>query len=169
MPGYRSSLDQLAKGLADTVNATLAAGVDRNGNPGAPLFTYSGHVAATLSAAPLTAAQLAAALPGAPGGNGGALALSALETTPSINGLSFAGFYGSLVADIGRDVADASDNSAVQKQLLAQARSQRSESSGVSLDEEAIRLVEYQRAYQAAAKIAAVLDQLTLTTLNMIP
>ena len=35
-------------------------------------------------------------------------------------------------------------------------------------DEEAIRLVEYQRAYQAAAKMVSVLDQLSETTINMI-
>ena len=56
----------------------------------------------------------------------------------------------------------------MQKQLLAQARAQRSESSGVSLDEEAIRLVEYQRAYQATAKLVSVLDQLSQVTIDMI-
>jgi flagellar hook-associated protein 1 FlgK len=76
------------------------------------------------------------------------LALAGLETTPTVNGLSFAGFYGSLAAQVGRDTSNAIEKQGVQKQLLAQARAQRSESSGVSLDEEAIRLVEYQRAYQ---------------------
>ena len=104
-----------------------------------------------------------------PGGNGNALALAGLETAPTVNGLTFAGAYGALVAAVGRDSADATDNRALRQQLLAQARSQRSESSGVSLDEEAIRLVEYQRAYQAMAKLVTALDQMTETTLNLIP
>ena len=95
--------------------------------------------------------------------------IAGLETAPTINGLTFAGFYGKLAAGIGRDVSDAVDNRTVQKQLLAQARALRSESSGVSLDEEAIRLVEYQRAYQATAKMITALDELTRTTINMIP
>src|SRR5947199_9524816 len=133
-----------------------------------PALHYSPtpNIAATLAAAPLTTTELAAALPSAPGGNGNALALAGLETAPTINGLTFAGFYGKLAAGIGRDVSDAVDNRTVQKQLLAQARALRSESSGVSLDEEAIRLVEYQRAYQATAKLVAALDELTRTTIN---
>jgi len=52
--------------------------------------------------------------------------------------------------------------------LLAQAREQRAASSGVSLDEEAVRLVEYQRAYEATAKLVSVLDQLSQETIDMI-
>jgi flagellar hook-associated protein 1 len=170
LPGYQSSLDQLAQGLADTLNTTLAAGVDINGNPGAPLFTYTPpNIAATLAFTGLSTAQVAAATAAAPGGNGNALALAGLETAPTVNGLTFSGFYGKLSAGIGRDVADATDNQDLRKQLLAQARAQRSESAGVSLDEEAIRLVEYQRAYQATAKMVTALDELTRITLNMIP
>jgi flagellar hook-associated protein 1 FlgK len=65
-------------------------------------------------------------------------------------------------------VADAKDNQSVQKQLLTQAETQRSDSQGVSLDEEAIRLVQYQRAYQAAARLVSVLDNLSEITVNMI-
>jgi flagellar hook-associated protein 1 FlgK len=169
LPSYQNGLDQLARGIADAVNAALGSGVDINGAPGAPLFTYQPpNIAATLATTGITTAQLAAATPAAPGGNGNALILSGLETKPTINGLTFAGFYGNLAAVVGRDVADASDNRSVQQQLLAQARSQRSESQGVSLDEEAVRLIEYQRAYQATAKMVTVLQQLTETTINMI-
>lgn len=169
LPSYRNGLDQLAQGIADSVNAALAAGLDSNGNPGAPLFTYQPpNIAGSLATTGITRAELAAASAGAPGGNGNALALSALETTLTINGLTFAGFYGSVAAGVGRDVRDAADNRDVQLQLLAQARSQRSESQGVSLDEEAIRLVEFQRAYQATARLVTVLDELSELTINMI-
>jgi flagellar hook-associated protein 1 FlgK len=169
LPRYQTGLDQLAQGVADAVNAALAGGVDAAGNPGAALFTYQlPNAAATLSFSGILPSRLAAAVPGAPGGNGNALALAALESAPSVAGLSFAGFYGALAAGAGRDVAEARDSRALQTQLAAQARAQRSESSGVSLDEEAIRLVEYQRAYQAAAKMVSVLDELTEAALNMI-
>jgi flagellar hook-associated protein 1 FlgK len=169
LPRYQAGLDQLAQGVADAVNAALAGGVDAAGNPGAALFTYQPpNAAATLSFSGIAPSQLAAAVPGAPGGNGNALALAALEAAASVAGLSFAGFYGALAAGAGRDVAEARDSRAFQTQLAAQARAQRSEVSGVSLDREAIRLVEYQRAYQAAAKMVSVLDELTEAALNMI-
>jgi flagellar hook-associated protein 1 FlgK len=169
LPGYQDGLNQLAQGIADSVNGVLASGVDANGIQGAPLFTYTPpNAAATLASTGLTTGQLAAATSAAPGGNGNALALSGLETSLSVNGLTFAGFYGNIAAGVGRNVADAQDNQSVQKQLLAQARSQRSESSGVSLDEEAVKLVEYQRAYEATAKLVSILDQLSQTTIDMI-
>jgi flagellar hook-associated protein 1 len=169
LPRYQAGLDQLAQGVADAVNTALAAGVDTAGNPGAALFTYQlPNAAATLSFTGIGAAQLAAASPAAPGGNANALALAALQVAPAINGLTLAGFYGTLAAGAGRDVAEARDSRDLQTQLVAQARAQRSELSGVSLDEEAIRLVEYQRAYQAAAKMVSVLDELTQVALNMI-
>jgi len=170
LPSYRNGLDQLAQGIADTVNGALAAGVDASGAPGAALFTYTaGNAAASLAFTGITTAQVAAAAPGAPGGNGNALALSALGTSPVLNGLTFAGFYGSLSSQVGSDVASAGDNQTAQQQLLAQARAQRTASSGVSLDEEAVRLVEFQTAYQATAKLVTVLDQLSQTTIAMIP
>jgi flagellar hook-associated protein 1 FlgK len=70
---------------------------------------------------------------------------------------------------VGSDVASATDNQTAQQQLLAQARAQRTASSGVSLDEEAVRLVEFQTAYQATAKLVTVLDQLSQATIAMIP
>ncbi|PJB96553.1 MAG: hypothetical protein CO080_02675, partial [Nitrospirae bacterium CG_4_9_14_0_8_um_filter_70_14] len=39
--------------------------------------------------------------------------------------------------------------------------------SGVSIDEEAANLVEFQRSYQAAAKVIATADQMLETLLNM--
>jgi flagellar hook-associated protein 1 len=170
IPSYQNGLNQLAQGIADSVNTALVAGVDSNGNAGAPLFTYnsSADAASSLVVTGIAPGELAAALPAAAGGNGNALALSALGNSPILNGFSFTTFYGNLSATVGRDVANAKDSQSVQTQLLAQARAQRTSLSGVSLDEEAVRLVEFQRAYQATAKLVSVLDQLSQTTIDMI-
>ena len=171
IPSYQNGLNQLAQGIADSVNTALAAGVDTNGNAGAPLFSYnaSTDAASSIAVTGITPPELAAASAGAGGGNGNALALSALGNSPALNGFTFTTFYGNLSATVGRDVANAKDSQAVQTQLLAQARSHRTSISGVSLDEEAVRLVEFQRAYEATAKMVTVLDQLSLDTINMIP
>src|SRR5207247_1921407 len=135
LPAYLDGLNQLAQSIADSVNGVSSAGVDANGNPGAAVFNYdSPNVAATLAFTGIGAAELAAATSASPGGNGNALALSALETSAALNGLTFSRFYGKLSAGVGRDVADAQDNRDLQKQLLAQAREQRAAASGISLD-----------------------------------
>jgi flagellar hook-associated protein 1 FlgK len=169
LPGYLTGLDQLAQGIPNQVNGQLAAGVDAFGNPGAPLFSFSiPGAAATLSFTGIGPGELAAAQAGAAAGNGNALALAGLETGAVLNGLTFARFYGSLAAGVGRDVADSRDNLDFQRQLVAQARAHRADTSGVSLDQEAIRLVEYQRAYEATAKLVAILDQMSQETIDML-
>ena len=171
IPSYQNSLNQLAQGIADSVNNTLAAGVDTSGNAGAPLFTYNSPIdaASSLAVTSIAPGELAAASVGAPGGNGNALALWALGNSPLLNGFTFTTFYGNLAATVGRDVSNATDSQSVQSQLLAQAKANRTSLSGVSLDEEAVRLVEFQRAYEATAKLVNVLDQLSQDTINIIP
>ena len=52
--------------------------------------------------------------------------------------------------------------------LLTQAKQLREQYQGVSLDEEATILMQFQRAYQANSKFLTVLDQLTETTINIL-
>src|SRR5205085_11016955 len=75
IPAYFAQLNTLAQSLADTVNGTLAQGIDRNGAaPLVNLFTYNqaADAATTIRVSNLTTDQIAAALPGAAGGNGNA-------------------------------------------------------------------------------------------------
>ena len=50
------------------------------------------------------------------------------------------------------------------RQILAEL-----EKSGVSLDAEAVKLLQYQRAYDATAKLISILDQVTQSTLAILP
>ena len=52
--------------------------------------------------------------------------------------------------------------------MLSQARALREQSSGVSLDDEAVHVLEFQRSYQAAAKMMGVVDELTQTVIGLI-
>jgi flagellar hook-associated protein 1 FlgK len=56
----------------------------------------------------------------------------------------------------------------VQAGVLEQARSIRTRLSGVSLDEEAISLMEFQRAYEATARMTTVLNEMTETIVNLL-
>jgi flagellar hook-associated protein 1 FlgK len=105
--------------------------------------------------------------------NGIPLRLATLATPQNaadeINGFSYAEFYGNIAAQIGRESGDAQNQLTVQQQVVAQARNLRSQASGVSLDAEAAKMIEFQRAYGAAARMVNVLDQLTQDTINMLP
>jgi flagellar hook-associated protein 1 FlgK len=169
IPSLQSSLDLLAQSVAVQINATLNAGLDANGNPGQSLFTYdSAGASLSLASTGLMPADLAAASAGAPGGNGNALALAALGGARGTDGYTFTEYYGNLAASAGRDRQTAEDGQHLHGQLLAQARAVRQDVSGVSLDEEATRLIEFQRAYQASARMVTVLDSLTETVIGLI-
>jgi flagellar hook-associated protein 1 FlgK len=109
----------------------------------------------------ITPYQIAAADTTAFSGNGNALDLAALADAPLMNGLTYTKFYGQLGARVGRALSTARDDQQTQSLLLAQSKTLREELSGVNLDEEAANLIQYQRAYQAAAQMITVLNDLT--------
>jgi flagellar hook-associated protein 1 FlgK len=150
----------------------LDNGIDENGAaPASNLFTYNASIgaAATMGVNPLTPDQIAAALPGSPGGNGNALALAALGNAPNLGNETFEQYYGNLSGQVGNDLSTATNNQTTQQSLLNQVQTLRQQTSGVSLDEEAANLIAFQRAYQADAKMVTVLDSLTETLMNILP
>ncbi|HWC00853.1 MAG TPA: flagellar hook-associated protein FlgK [Bryobacteraceae bacterium] len=168
-------LNRLAQGVADQINQILTSGLVTDGPPpvaGIPLFQYdAANPARTLSVnSDITADQLAAIDAGPPySSNGTARKLAnAVTETGQIDGTSLAGFYGNLSARAGREVNSAQQGRDDGQQMVAQARSQRDQLSGVSLDEEAMYLMEFQRAYQATAKMVTVLDDMLETTINLV-
>jgi flagellar hook-associated protein 1 FlgK len=171
LPAYLSDLNTLARSLADQVNATLENGIDQNGAaPALDLFHYDAGMGAALTLAvnPLTTDQIAAALPGASGGNGNAVNLAALADARVTDGYTFAQFYGNLGGHVGNDLDSAKNSGASKQALLSQAQALREQVSGVSLDEEAEHLMQYQRSYQAISKMLGVLNSLTDTLMNLI-
>lgn len=173
LPGYKSSLNALAQTFADTVNNALSQGVDQNGNsPTNNLFTYNtaSDAAYTLAVTPgFTPSQIAAALPSAPGGNGNALAVAQLATTSAVNGFTFTQAFGNLGQQVGTDVSNATNTQSEQQNLVTQAQAQRATVSGVSLDAEAAKLLQFQQSYQAVAKVVATLNTLTDSLMAMMP
>ena len=174
-------LNVMAKQFADRINQLLTSGNITDGPPaeaGLPLFTYdttdATAVAGSIVVNPdLTAVQLAAITTGPPAvSNGVPLALSAmvnpLQDADKVSGLSFSQYFGQLAARVGSLLNDGQNSLDVQQSLLSQAKDLRQQYQGVSLDEEATILMQFQRAYQAASKFLSVLDQLTETTINIL-
>ena len=178
----QGDLNAMAQQLADRVNQLLTAGNISGGppsQPGVPLFSYNAadptSVGATLQVAPgMTADQLAAIDPGPPEvSNGTALALCALASPQSaadeIDGSSYNEYFGALAARAGRALDNANDQLSVEQSAVAQVKNLQQQTSGVSLDEEATEMIQFQRAYEANARLLTVLDQLTEDTINILP
>jgi flagellar hook-associated protein 1 FlgK len=172
IPGYISQLNTLSRNIADTINSTLTSGVDQNGNPGVAMFSYNPiSPAQTLSVSMTDSSTIAAATAADPGGNDNAVTLSTLDTKPQtgLGGFTFTSYYGNLASLVGTDSSKAQSDQTTNQQVLTQSQTLRSNLSGVSLDQEATELVEYQQAFDATSKLVNAIDQMMQTLINMYP
>jgi flagellar hook-associated protein 1 FlgK len=178
--GQAGALNTLAKSLADTVNNVLEQGSTTTTPPfqaGAALFTYTpgqpAGVAASLAVNPaITPGQLAAVQTGPPlVSNGIALQLAALNNTPeaALNGQSFTDYFATLVSQVGSAASNASTSLTAQQQVLTNAQTLQQHLEGVSVNEEAVRLVQLQSSYDAASKVVTIVNQLLQDALNILP
>jgi flagellar hook-associated protein 1 FlgK len=169
IPGYIQELDQQAFTLASAVNAAHTAGVDLDGNAGQPFFTFSTPpqgVAGAAAALNVNAAiqantrLIAAAGSAQPGDNQAARALAAVRDARLMNNgtATAVDAWGQFVARVGRDVQGATAEHELRTQIVGQVESLRDQVSGVSLDEEALSMMKFQRAYEASAKLFRAAD-----------
>ncbi len=169
------SLNQFAAALADSVNQTLQSGTvssTAGAASGVALFTYNpANAAASLAVDPsVTGAQLAPVdASGVANGNANALAALAGTASTALGGVSLTQFIGQMAADMGNENQTATNNQTTQQQVVAQATTLRDQASGVSLDEEAVNVLQFQRAYQASAQVLTVLNTLADSLLSMMP
>jgi flagellar hook-associated protein 1 FlgK len=166
------SLNRLAKQVADRVNTILAAGYPHV-DPPYNLFVYGSSsiaIAHSVSVNPtLLPALMQATDPTAPPINDTPLKLADLTTwrDPALEGLTFTAYFGKLSASAGRLVAEANEERDSRQLLATQARTVRDDISGISLDEEAVRMMEFQRAYEATSRVVSALDEMSRIAVNL--
>jgi flagellar hook-associated protein 1 FlgK len=171
LPQVSSALDALAYSIGTAVNTQNQAGLDANGNPGAAIFALPASASgAALSIAVTTAdpnAVATAAVGEGVSGDSNATALVALGNAALVSGQTAAQYYASLLTQVGSKVAQVADENTTQQSSLTQLTTQQSAQSSVSLDQEAANLTQYERSYDAAAKIFTIVDELMATALNL--
>ena len=155
----RAALDTMATQFAAQLNAAHQAGTDANGNPGQPLFT--GATAATLTVAPLTPDQVAAA--DATGSNGNMLALGAMRGANDPESR-----WSGHLASQAQTVASARAQDAAAATRADASAAARDSVSEVDLDKEAAELLRFQQAYAAAARTIQVARETMQTLLSSI-
>lgn len=173
VPGVRAKLDQLANALVTEFNGIHAGGFTLNGTTGVNFFASTGTTAGSiqLSAQVLASSDNIAASANGAGGNGGIAAqLAALASTGvgSLGGRTLREHYTVLAADVGISVRDAAQDIDAQQVMVDRAEQARESVSGVSVDEEMISLITQQQAYQAAARLVNVADQMMQEMLQML-
>lgn len=105
---------------------------------------------------------------GATGDNNNALKMGDLQHARILGGNTdtFQGTYGSMVAQVGSQQRQGSANLDLESSLLNQAESYKDSVVGVNLDEEAANLLRYQQAYQAAAQLVKISEDVFQTLMS---
>jgi len=94
------------------------------------------------------------------GDNRNARAMQSLGDASNVDGAKVIDRYADLVGEVGTRAQSAKATGEMSQRLYDDAESARTAVSGVNLDEEAARMLEYQQAYQAAAKVIATANQM---------
>jgi len=176
IPDYLTRLESLAETIRTEVNAEHSAGFGLDGSQNAFFVPTAGSgilAAGTFAVNPAIVADvnlIAAGDTSSYGDNLTAIDIANLQNafTMSAGTATFDDFYGSLVGDVGIEVKEAGLSYEHQFSMSAQLDNYRESISGVSLDEEMVNLVKFQHAYDAAAKLITIVDELLATLINSV-
>lgn len=171
-----SNIDEMAYGLATTVNAIHRRGFDAFNKQGRDFFVLPDQVRHSSTNIAVHRMILddpshiaSAGSPSSPGDNRVAGAISNLQYE-KIMGQGFSSadeYYNSMVGKVGIQARRAETAQQAQKDILKQLSNIRESISGVSLDEETTRLIEFQKAFDASARLIRTADEMFDTVLNL--
>lgn len=133
---------------------------------------FTGSDASNIAVNSTLAAQpslLAAAKNGDSADNQTALAIASLGTAPvqALNGASLNDTYQSMINGVSTKASTATNDAQAAKVVQNTLQSQRDALSGVSLDEEAVNMIQQQRAYQGAAMFISTVNQMMTSLMNI--
>ena len=163
----------LAQQISGMVNTQLAAGFTAPGVAGTPLFVYTAGSGNDMlkTVAGFKAQDLAFSSDGLPGDTGNLQQLAAIKT----RSVTLPGIGAVLLSDadtqlVGKLAVDSKLNKAALKTtetVRVQSINDWQSTSGVNEDEEAVKLVEFQRMYQANMQVISIANSLFDATLAM--
>lgn len=165
---WKHSLDELVATLADAFNTQHRAGVDLQNHAGGDFFTYdpaapadSLRVTEVLRADPSLLAA-AGRVDGPPGDGDNAANLADLREMKLFSGGTETAleFHGRLLYSIGAQTQRAMAATEARTGLLNSLEAQYTNQAGVSLDEEAVDVMQYQQTYTAALKLIQMADEM---------
>ena len=169
LPTLSSQLDGVAVALRDAVNAVHQNGFTLSGVAGGAFFSGTG--AGDLAVVPTASSQLAMAAVAntVDGTNAQKIGDLANDTTAAavLGGTASASAqWRSMTTQLGVTVQSLTTASKVQDAVVATADDAVTADSGVNIDEEMTNMLQFQRAYQAAARAITTSDELLDTLIN---
>ena len=169
LPTLRTIITDAANAAADDINAAYAlnASVGSTGPTTAPLIVETANGFAVNTVIADDPAQLAIARPQAGDAGGandgaGAGAIASLGNAASTQGAAQA------LTQIGAAARIANERSTTAASFASEIETRRLSEGGVNLDEELSNLIQFQRSYNANARVIAAVDELYESLLNIL-
>jgi flagellar hook-associated protein 1 len=160
IPRYRDGLTAIAQELSDEVNDLHRTGYALDGSTGIDFFVAGPGGSIVVNPAVAADPRLVAAASVAGATRDGSLAQRIAE-------LAGAGSsYHQLVVDLGVEAQAVNRRVAVQASIVRHVDAARESAAGVNLDEEMMAMLQYQHAYEAAARFLTAVDQALDTLIN---
>jgi flagellar hook-associated protein 1 FlgK len=171
LPDKMTKLDNIANQLISAVNGPHQSGYGLDGSTGWAFFTGTGADNIALSddiKADYNRMATATTAAGVPGDGSIALSIGRLESAALLNGgtTTINDYYRASIAELGQQAQQADVMAYNQELLVQHLETRQEEVAGVSLDEETVKLLEYQRTYQAAARVMTTVDEMLDKVIN---
>lgn len=172
----RQNLEDMAYNIASEVNKVHQEGYDRYNSVGVQFFDMSQPSGFSIENMSLNKDILkdvgliaAASQPNSPGDNNVAQVIQNLQFQKIMGDgqYTFDNFYNSKVGEIGLVTKGTLSSLEAQKSTVEQLKNTRESISGVNLDEEAAKMIEFQKSFEASARMIRVADEMFDTVLNL--
>jgi flagellar hook-associated protein 1 FlgK len=176
IPEMREKVDSLAFNMANAINDIHESAYTGNGKQGVSFFERPATLNGAAESLRLSEAVekdvgniATAQVANAAGDNRAILRMTGLETEKYFDGgqRSFNDVAASIVGSLGAQVRSANDNLETQRGVVEQLDVVKKSASSVSLDEEAMNMLKFQKAFDANAKMIQVADQMMDTIINL--
>ena len=173
--GLLADVDKMAYGFAANVNSIHQKGFNAYNEQGGDFFELPDqlrHASANLKVSNDILDDVGRIATGAsansPGDSRVSLAMARLQTAKVMDGdHTFDEYYNSVVGKVGIQARRSETASTTQRDIVKQMNNLRESVSGVSLDEEATKLIEYQKSFDASARLIRTADEMFDTVLNL--
>ena len=168
IPELIEQIDELAAAIINEVNAVHRQGYGLQGNRDRPptnMDFFTGTDAYSMALSPNLvndSRNIAASKSGAPGDNMNALELAQLRNTQVLNqgSFTFEDFLGGIVSTFGLEVRSVKEDLNNQQRLVDHLDNYRESLYGVNLDEELVKMIRFQQAFGANARIMSTVNEL---------
>lgn len=172
IPARIASLDALVSQIVSDVNTAHAAGYAFDGvTTGTPFFTGANATTIAVNPAVSTNPNLLAAATalGSVGDGRNALLIANLQQALTMSGgtENYSVYLNGIVTSVGVATRKAQGTADSQDLRLDYLETQRKNVSGVNLDEEMVSMVQYQRGYEAAARVIRSIDDMLDTLMRL--